>query len=170
MWELSCGKTGFWQQHLTPRQTFAALLQKKKKKRGGVWGWGGNKVKKVFLKKKNVIGLQLIYSAMLVSCVLQTESFIHIHIVTLFWIIFPYKSFQSIEQSSLCYIIGHHQLPILYIVVCILIPISQFIPPILPSYKFVVYMRYSISVLQKHKFICNLFLDSTCQQYIFVFI
>ena len=44
---------------------------------------------------------------------------IHIHISTLFQILFPYRSLQSIEQSSLCYTVGPHQLSILYIVVCI---------------------------------------------------
>ena len=33
--------------------------------------------------------------------------------------LFPYRSLQSIEQSSLCYTVGSYQLSILYIVVCI---------------------------------------------------
>ena len=36
-----------------------------------------------------------------------------------FQILFPYRSLQSIEQSSLCYTVGPCGLPILYIVVCI---------------------------------------------------
>ena len=45
--------------------------------------------------------------------------YIYIHISTLFFqILFPYRSLQSIEQSSLCCIVGPYQLSILYIVVC----------------------------------------------------
>ena len=69
--------------------------------------------------KLSFIGVQLIYNVALVSAVQQSESVIHIHISTLFQILFPYRSLQSIEQSSLCYTIGSHQLSILYIVVYI---------------------------------------------------
>ena len=62
------------------------------------------------------IGVQLIYNVVLVSGVQQSESAIHIHISTLFQILFPYRSLQSIEQSSLCYAVGPYQLSILYIV------------------------------------------------------
>ena len=47
------------------------------------------------------------------------ESVIHIHISTLFQIIFPYRSLQSIEQSSLCYTLGPIQLFSLYTVLSI---------------------------------------------------
>ena len=58
--------------------------------------------------------VQLIYNAVLVSGVQQSVSvmyqipdiWIHIQIFTLFKIIFPYKSLQSIKQSSLCYTVG----------------------------------------------------------------
>ena len=62
------------------------------------------------------IAVQLIYSVVLVSGVQQTESVIHIHISTLFQILFPYRSLQSTEQSFLCHIVSSYQLSILYIV------------------------------------------------------
>ena len=43
---------------------------------------------------------------------------------TLFQILFPYRSLQSIEQNSLCYTEGPYQLSILDIVVCICHPQS----------------------------------------------
>ena len=55
--------------------------------------------------KKIFIGVQLIYNVVLVSGVQQSESVIHIHISTLFKILFPHRSLKSIEQSSLCYIV-----------------------------------------------------------------
>ena len=36
----------------------------------------------------------------------QRESVIHVHICSLFKILFPYRSLQSIEWSSLCYTVG----------------------------------------------------------------
>ena len=68
---------------------------------------------------KIFIGEQLIYNVVLVSAVQQSESVIHIPISTLFQILFPYRSLQSIEQSSLCYTVGPYQSSILYIVVYI---------------------------------------------------
>ena len=65
------------------------------------------------------IGVQLLYNIVLVSTVQQSESAICIHISTLFQIPFPYRSLQSIEQSSLCYTAGSYQLSILRIVVYI---------------------------------------------------
>ena len=45
---------------------------------------------------------------------------LYIYIYPLFFqILFPYRSLQSIEQSSLCYTVGSYQLSIFYIVVCI---------------------------------------------------
>ena len=83
------------------------------------------------------IGVQLIYTVVLVSAVQQSESIIHIHISTLFQILFPYISLHSIEQSSLCYTVRSYQLSILYIVVLYMsIPISQFIPPSIPFKSF----------------------------------
>ena len=49
------------------------------------------------------IGLQLIYNAVLVSGVQQSDSVIHIRISILFQILFPFRLLQNIEQSSLCY-------------------------------------------------------------------
>ena len=72
-----------------------------------------------FFFKLIFIGIQLIYNVVLVSAVQQSESVIHIHISTLFKILFPYRSLQSIEQCSLCYTVGAYQLSILYVVVCI---------------------------------------------------
>ena len=77
------------------------------------------------------IGVQLIYNVVLVSGVQQSESVIHIHISTLFQILFPYRSLQRIEQSSLCYTVGPYQLPILYTVVC-----TVYVNPNLPIYPF----------------------------------
>ena len=54
----------------------------------------------------NVIGVELIYNVVLVSGVQQSASVIHIHIFILFQILFPYRSLQSIEWSSLCYTVG----------------------------------------------------------------
>ena len=53
----------------------------------------------------------------LVSVVQQGESVIHIS--TLFKILFPYRSLESIGWSSLCYTVGSYLLSILYIVVYI---------------------------------------------------
>ena len=44
---------------------------------------------------------------------------LQIHISTLFQILFPYRSLQSIEQDSPCYSVGSYQSYILYIVVYI---------------------------------------------------
>ena len=61
--------------------------------------------------------VQLIYNAVLVSAVQQSDSVIYIHIPTLFKIIFPYRPFQSIEQSFLCYTEGSFQLSISYVTI-----------------------------------------------------
>ena len=52
---------------------------------------------KISFFKKNFIGVWLIYSIVLLSGVQQGESAIHIHVSTLFQILFPYRSLQSIE-------------------------------------------------------------------------
>ena len=44
-----------------------------------------------------LIGVQLVYSVVLASALQQSESAIHIHLPTLFWISFPFKSLQSTE-------------------------------------------------------------------------
>ena len=55
----------------------------------------------VFLKLI-FIELQLIYNVVFVYSLKQSESVVHIHISTLFKILFPYRSLQNTEQSSLC--------------------------------------------------------------------
>ena len=62
---------------------------------------------------------ELIYNSALVSIIQQHESVRHIsvHIAILFQILFPYRPLQSTVQSSLWYIVGSYQLPVLYIVV-----------------------------------------------------
>ena len=72
------------------------------------------------------IGLQLLYNVVLVSTVQLSESAIRIHISSLFWISFSFRSPQSIEQSSLCYTVGSHKLSILYIVSILYICQSQY--------------------------------------------
>lgn len=53
---------------------------------------------------------QLIQNIVLISGIQQSESVIYIHISTLFWIIFPYRSLQGIEQSSLYCMLGPYYL------------------------------------------------------------
>ena len=53
------------------------------------------------------------------------RSAIRTHISPLFWISFPFRSPQSIEQSSLCYTVGSHWLSILYIVLIVYMCQSQ---------------------------------------------
>ena len=72
-----------------------------------------------FFKKINFIGVQLIYNVVLVSGVQQSNSLIHIHIFILFKILFSCRLSQNTEQSFLCSTVGHYQLSILYIVLCI---------------------------------------------------
>ena len=95
------------------------------------------------------IGVWLIYNVVLVSAVQQSESVIHIHISTLFQILFPSRSLQSIEQSSLCYTVGSYWLSILHIVVCLCQSQSPSLSPSFPpgNHKFVFYICNSISVL-----------------------
>ena len=72
-----------------------------------------------FLCLKIFIGIWLIHNVVLVTGVQKSTSIIYIHISTLFQILFLHRPLQSIEQSSLCYTVGPHQLSILYIIVCI---------------------------------------------------
>ena len=48
----------------------------------------------------------LIYNVVLVSGVQQSASVMHIHLSIFSQILFPYRLLQSIEESSLCYIVG----------------------------------------------------------------
>ena len=105
-----------------------------------------------------LIEVYLIYSVVLVSGVQQSEQVIHIHISILFQILFPYRSLQSIEQTSLCYtVVSPYQFSILYIVVCICQSQSSNLS--LPSsltpgnHKFVLYICNSNSVSQISSFV-----------------
>ena len=57
-----------------------------------------------------LIGVQLLYNAVLVSAVRQRKSSVSIHTSPLFRISFPFRSPQITEQSSLCCRVGSHQL------------------------------------------------------------
>ena len=54
----------------------------------------------------------------------QVSPFGLYNIYLLFWISFPFRSLQSINQSSLCYTVNSHQSSILYIIVYICQPYS----------------------------------------------
>ena len=104
----------------------------------------------LFLFKKIFIGVKLIYNVVLVSGIQHSESVIHIHISILFKVIFPYRSLQSTEYSSLCYTVGPYKLSILYRVACICqsqSPNLSLPPPSPGNHKFVVYSHDSTSVL-----------------------
>ena len=103
----------------------------------------------LFIFSINFIGVQFIYNVVLVSAVQQSQSVVHLQISTPFQILFPYKSLQSTEQSSLCYAVGSYQLSILYIVVCICQSQSTNLSPPFPlsNHKFVFYICDSISAL-----------------------
>ena len=63
------------------------------------------------------IGVSLINNIVFVSGERQSDSIIHIHVSTLFQILFPFGLLQNIEQSSLCYIVAPRWLSILDTVV-----------------------------------------------------
>ena len=113
---------------------------------------------------------QLIYNVGLVSAVQQSESVIHIHISTLLQTLFPYRSLQCAEKSSLCYTVGPHQLSILYIVVCIC-PVLPFIPLIqlspLVTISFTQYGNHSFIplTLRKEKFIAMVLKEKEGNKY-----
>ena len=60
---------------------------------------------------------QLIYNAVLVSGVQQSDSVMHIRVAILFQILFPFRLLQNIDQSSLYYAVGPCLLSISNIVV-----------------------------------------------------
>ena len=104
----------------------------------------------IFIKKSFFIGVQLLCNTVLVYTVQQSETAIRIHISPLFQISFPFRSPQNIEQRSLCYTVGSHQLSVLYIVVYICQSQSPnssqpFFP--LDIHTFVLYVCVSISAL-----------------------
>ena len=51
----------------------------------------------IFIFKKIFIGVELIYNVVLVSGIQQSESVLHIHLSSLFKILFPYMPLQNIE-------------------------------------------------------------------------
>ena len=61
----------------------------------------------------------MVYSAVLVSGVLQSQSVTHMHISTLSSILFPYTPLQGFEQDFLRYTAGPYQSSISSIVLCI---------------------------------------------------
>ena len=74
--------------------------------------------------------LELMYNVTLVSTAQQSDSAIHTY-TTLFWTSFLFRSPQSIEQSSLAFAVGFHQLSISYTVsvgAYMSVPSFQFIP------------------------------------------
>ena len=86
------------------------------------------------------------------SCQTPFSLFITILILyILFQILFPYRSLQDIEYSSLCYTVGPCCLSILYIVVCICqskTPNLYFpLPFPFSNHKFVFYVCESIALL-----------------------
>ena len=116
-----------------------------------------------FIYFKNFIGIQLLYTAVSVSTVQQSESAVHIHISPIFWISFPFRSPQSIEQGSLCYTVGSHQLSILYTLVCICQSQSPNLSNLAFSFwhLYVCSLHLCLSFCFANKFIYTVFLDST---------
>ena len=84
---------------------------------------------------------------------------IHVHVSPLSWISVPFRSPQSLEESSLCYIVGSHQLSILYIVVYI----CQSQPPSSSHHpsELVCSLRLYLYFCFANKITYNIFLDST---------
>ena len=106
----------------------------------------------------SVTGIQLTSNGVVFSAVQQLESVINIHIFTLFKFFSRVDHYRIIEKSSWCYTVGPYELSILYIVVYMSIPISQFIPsPCLPTgnRKFNHYLK-ALCILLMH------FLAFTC--------
>ena len=114
----------------------------------------------------------MFYQFLLYSRVSQLT---HTHISPPFWISFLFRSPRSIEQSSLNYIVGSHQLFILCIVSILCICQSQSPNS---SHLFPTWYPYVCSPCLHHCFcfahmsICTVFLDSTYMhlQTIFTFV
>ena len=102
----------------------------------------------------------LLYRFMSVSTVQQSESAIHIHMSTLFWISFPPRSLQNFEFpvlynrfSLLTYFIHSS--------VYMSTPISQFIPPLFPPwYSYACTLQLCLYFCFANKLIYTIFLDS----------
>ena len=106
-----------------------------------------------------------IYIYVCVCVYVYVYVYIFAHISPLFWIFFPFRSPQSIKQSSLCYTIGSHQLSILYIGVYIRQSQSpnSYYPPIYPLWypQFVCSLHLCPYLCFANWFICTIFLDCT---------
>ena len=76
--------------------------------------------------------LKLTNDVVLASGIGQSDSVILVHVSILFQILFSFRLLQSIEQSSLCYIVGPCWVSSLYNRIHMLMQNSQFIPP--PSF------------------------------------
>ena len=76
----------------------------------------------------------------------------------------PLGSPQSTEQSSLRYTVGSHQLSTLYVVtiVCICQSQSPNSPPFPIWHPYVCSLHLYLCFCFAHRFICTIFLDSTC--------
>ena len=61
---------------------------------------------RVLVCKLIFIRIWLLYNVLIASALHRSESVIHIHISPLFQVVFPFRSPQNIEQSSLCYTVG----------------------------------------------------------------
>ena len=86
-------------------------------------------------------------------------NWLSIHVSPLFWISFPFRSLQSIEESFLCHTVGSHQLSILCVasIVYICLPetpnSSQ--PPPIPLVFMCLYVRVCAKLLQSCPTLCN---------------
>ena len=113
-----------------------------------------------FLVYWSMVDLQCFY-LLLYSKVIQLYTYIYLLFSLFFQILFPYRSLQSIEQSSLCYTAVHYWLSVLYIAVCICqsqSPNLSFLAALLPyNQRFVFYICNSISFVDKY--ICTIFLQ-----------
>ena len=84
----------------------------------------------------------LINNVVIVSDVQQTDSIIHWHVSILFQNVFTFRLLHNIEQSFLCYTVGHCWFSILNFVVCVYqsqTPKLSLPPPWFPSgnHKFI---------------------------------
>ena len=115
--------------------------------------------------------VQLIYNVVLVSAVQKRESAIHIHISPLFWISFPFRSPQSIEQSSLCY----KQVLISYLFytqqcICQSQSPNHPTPPYPPWCPYICSLHLCLYVCFADMLICIIFLDSIYKRYYTIFV
>ena len=86
----------------------------------------------------------MINSVVLVSCVQQSDSVIHVFIV--FQVLFPFRLLQNVEQSSLCYTVGPCWLSILNIAVCICQSQRYYIPFFMSNIPLYGYTAFCLSV------------------------